>query len=201
MGYGNVRITLRLAQSQLSQMGITQPTNAELSAVLLGGDVGGTQVDGILAMRADGMGWGQIAQKYGTTVGQLMGNAPVKTTTATSVGAAEATTVSGSATRSASTPQARANGYIPSSPKTGHTPTRSNGYIASGKSSGAGMVSGAGERMAAAASDLNRGQTHKAGVSAPAGGAGGVSAAGQHASAGGGHAGGSNGSPGHARKN
>lgn len=200
MGYGEVRMTLRLAQAQLNQMGITQPTDAELAAVLQGGEVGGTQVDGILALRADGMGWGQIAQKSGMTVGQLMGKAPAKTATVTAsaskAGKASATTT----TRSASAPPARANGYIPSSPKAGSTQARSNGYIPSGKSNGAGMVSGAGDRMTAA-SAVNRGQTHKAGTHVQSGG-GSVSAGGRLVSMGGGsRAGGSVDNPGHARKN
>ena len=86
MGYGNVRITLRLAQAQLNQLGITQPTTEELSAVLLGGDINGSQVDGILAMRADGMGWGQIAKEYGMTVGQIMGKGAGPTKQATTTG-------------------------------------------------------------------------------------------------------------------
>ncbi|AAZ97900.1 hypothetical protein Tbd_1947 [Thiobacillus denitrificans ATCC 25259] len=202
MGYGEVRMTLRLAQAQLDQMGITQPTDAELAAVLQGGEVGGTQVDGILALRADGMGWGQIAQKSGMTVGQLMGKAPAKTATVTTsasaskAGKPSATTT----TRSASAPQARANGYIPSSPKAGSTQARSNGYIPSGKSNGAGIVSGAGDRMTAAAG-VNRGQTHKAGANVQSGG-GSVSAGGRLVSMGGGsRAGASVDNPGHARKN
>ena len=194
MGYGEVRMTLRLAQAQLNQMGITEPTDAELAAVLQGGEVGGAQVDGILALRADGMGWGQIAQKSGMTVGQIMGKAPIKTT----AGATKTGAVSSSTTRSA--PQARANGYIPSSPKGGATQVRSNGYIPSGKSGGAGIVSGAGDRMGAA-SAMNRGQTHKAGTHVQGSG-GGVSAGGRLVSMGGGsRAAGSTDNPGHARKN
>ncbi len=202
MGYGEVRMTLRLAQAQLNQMGITQPTDAELAAVLQGGEVGGTQVDGILALRADGMGWGQIAQKSGMTVGQLMGKAPAKTATVTTsasaskAGKPSATTT----TRSASAPQARANGYIPSSPKAGSTQVRSNGYIPSGKSNGAGIVSGAGDRTVAA-SGMNRGQTHKAGTSAQSS-AGGASAGARFVSMGGGsRSGASAGNHGHSPKN
>lgn len=74
MGYGNVRLTLKLAEAQLQQLGVTQPTGEELSAVLLGGEVNGVSLDGILNERAAGGGWGEIAQRYGFKVGDLMGN-------------------------------------------------------------------------------------------------------------------------------
>lgn len=73
MGYGNVRISLKLAEARLAQMGITRPTSEELSAILLGGEIGGVAVDGILSERAAGAGWGEIAHRYDLKVGQLMG--------------------------------------------------------------------------------------------------------------------------------
>lgn len=157
MGYGNVRITLRLAQAELNQMGITQPTSEQLSAVLLGGEINGTQVNGILTMRADGMGWGQIAKQYGMTVGQIMGKGIGLTKTT-----ANAAAVSGSATRSAHASPAHANGYIPDSPTyTSHA--HSNGYIPSGKSGDAGIVTASGSSLAGSASGTGTGQAHKAG--------------------------------------
>jgi hypothetical protein len=197
MGYGNVRITLKLAEAQLNQMGITQPTNAELEAVLLGGEINGTPVDGILALRADGMGWGQIAKEYGLTVGQVMGQGAglTKQTAATS-GQAKATGKAGSA----STAAARANGYISSTPKSAPaSPARSNGYIPSGggKAGGAGMVTAAGGNVGSAGQ--GKSQAPKAGTSS----AGAVSAGGQAVSASGAsHAGGGNATaPGQAKKN
>jgi hypothetical protein len=76
MGWGNVSHSLALAQSVLAQQGITNPTSAELQAALLGGDLvraDGTTVtlDGVLAMRASGMGWGNIAKASGTTMGAV----------------------------------------------------------------------------------------------------------------------------------
>src|SRR5512132_1141402 len=70
MGWGNVKISLALAQAQLQQLGITKPTAEQLQAALNGGTVkaaDGTSVTlkGVLQMRADGMGWGQIAQAGG----------------------------------------------------------------------------------------------------------------------------------------
>jgi hypothetical protein len=172
MGYGNVRITLRLAQAQLNQFGITQPTPEELSAVLLGGDINGTQVDGILAMRADGMGWGQIAKEYGITVGQLMGKGAGLTLPLPHANAATQTKTSGKAA------------YLSSS-TTKSTPashTRSNGYIPSGggKAQGAGIVSAAGGSAGVSGSGGSKGQAHK--ITTGAQSAGMVSAGGQHVS-------------------
>ena len=90
MGWGNVDNSLALAQHSLSQQGITQPTSEQLYASLMGGEVvpgdPNTMTQGILQMRADGMGWGQIAQQYDTKLGYLKGNgkqASVATTTST----------------------------------------------------------------------------------------------------------------------
>jgi hypothetical protein len=74
MGYGNVRTSLQLSQFQLQQAGIDQPTASQLDASLNGGSVTnseGTTTDfqGVLALRSEGMGWGRIAQQYGTKVG------------------------------------------------------------------------------------------------------------------------------------
>ncbi len=96
MGYGNIRIALRLSQTELAKLGITEATPEQLSAILVGGDINGTQVTGILSMRADGMGWGQIAKSYDTTVGQLMGKG------------------AGLTKQTASASQTKSNGYIPS---------------------------------------------------------------------------------------
>ena len=196
MGYGNVRITLRLAQAELNQMGITQPTTEELSAVLLGGEINGTQVDGILTLRAEGMGWGQIARQYGMTVGQIMGKGRGLTQTT-----GKAATVSGS-TKTAHASQAHANGYIPDSSTTIHgAHAHSNGYIPSGKPD-AGIVTAAGASTGGAASGMGKGQSHK--TSGGIQSAGAVSAGGQHVSlAGAGNPGGDTSAtaPGQARKN
>ncbi len=77
MGFGNVFISLALAKQQLSQAGITQPTPQQLQAALLGGTVTTgsgttattTKLQGILTMRSQHMGWGQIAQKLGFKLG------------------------------------------------------------------------------------------------------------------------------------
>ena len=68
LGDGEVNITLSLAEAKLRQQGITQPTSAQLNTALIGD---ATQ-PGILALRADGKGWGQIAQSMGIKVGDVM---------------------------------------------------------------------------------------------------------------------------------
>ena len=133
MGYGNVKMTLKLAETKLSEMGITQPTNEQLSAVLLGGDIDGQQVNGILAMRAEGMGWGEIAHQYDMKVGELMGKA--KPTSFIETNTTQTTT-------------SNSNGYI--SPyrnknNPGMIKHQSNGYIPSSKHGvGKGIVSASG---------------------------------------------------------
>ena len=95
MGYGNVRIALSLAREQLAQSGITEPTPAQIQAALMGpaptpatgtgSNATVTQFPGVLQMRADGMGWGQIANSMGVKLGQVMSGrtAPPPTTTST----------------------------------------------------------------------------------------------------------------------
>ena len=83
MGYGNVFLALALAQQELTANGITQPTPEQLQAALNGGSFtipsGDTtktiQLDGVLALRAQGLGWGQIAHKLDVRLGQVVGNA------------------------------------------------------------------------------------------------------------------------------
>lgn len=77
MGWGNVFISLALAQKVLTQAGITNPTAAQLQTALMGGNLVGADgktvaVKGVLQLRADGMGWGKIAQVYGTKLGPVV---------------------------------------------------------------------------------------------------------------------------------
>jgi hypothetical protein len=77
LGYGNVRIALSLAEASLAKQGITDPTSAELAAALNGGTLvlaDGTSVSlkGVLAERAAGQGWGQIANSLGFKLGDVM---------------------------------------------------------------------------------------------------------------------------------
>lgn len=61
MGYGNVDNALALAETSLQQKKISNPTPAQLEA----------SVTEVLKLRADGMGWGQIAKRYDTTMGAV----------------------------------------------------------------------------------------------------------------------------------
>ena len=73
MGYGNVTRSIDLAQRQLALQGITNPTPSQLQTALMGGTIttskGTVVYRGVLQMRADGMGWGQIAHSVGVHPG------------------------------------------------------------------------------------------------------------------------------------
>jgi len=91
MGWGNVKHSLALAQDALARAGITNPTAEQLQTALNGGDIVVTNADGttttttmrgILTMRSEGMGWGNIAKAGGTKLGPVtskvkMGNPTV----------------------------------------------------------------------------------------------------------------------------
>lgn len=77
MGYGNIRIALSLAKAQLASQGIGDPTPTELQGALLGktivaSDGSVTTTQGVLQMRAAGMGWGKIANTMGFKLGAVM---------------------------------------------------------------------------------------------------------------------------------
>lgn len=80
MGHGNVFNSLALAQQRLASEGITEPTPQQIEAALNGGtitvgegaDAKTVELQGVLQMRADGMGWGQIAQAQGTKLGPVV---------------------------------------------------------------------------------------------------------------------------------
>jgi hypothetical protein len=75
-GYGNVFLSLALAQSDLAEAGIAHPTAEQLQAALNGGPVTvgdtTTTLDGVLKLRADGQGWGQIARTLGVRLGSVV---------------------------------------------------------------------------------------------------------------------------------
>jgi hypothetical protein len=81
-GYGNVFLALGLAEQELVKAGVTEPTAAQLEAALNGGVItvgtGETaksvELAGVLALRADGQGWGQIAREIGVNPGQVVSN-------------------------------------------------------------------------------------------------------------------------------
>jgi hypothetical protein len=158
MGFGNVKISLALAQESLRQQGIMQPTSEQLHTSLMGGQmVAGdstTTTNGILQMRAEGMGWGQIAQKYDVKLGQLMsGKQPASTTTTsttstttTSKGIATAggkssTTVTGKGNgKTFSGSNSQENGIVSASGRT-------SGTSSSASQGGRGIVSGSGRSV------------------------------------------------------
>lgn len=77
LGYGEVNIALALAKSELAKLGITDPTAAEIEAALNGGTVtladGSTQtLQGVLALRAQGEGWGRVAKTLGFNLGAVV---------------------------------------------------------------------------------------------------------------------------------
>lgn len=80
MGHGNTFLSLGLAQEQLTQQGIDQPTAAQFEAVMAGGTLVSnatgqpveTEMAGIMQMRSDGAGWGQIAHSMGVKLGHVV---------------------------------------------------------------------------------------------------------------------------------
>jgi len=68
MGYGNVDISLAIAQAKLSADGASSPTPEQLRSAL----IGTSSTPGVLALRASGEGWGQIANTYGFKLGEVM---------------------------------------------------------------------------------------------------------------------------------
>lgn len=77
LAVGEVNIALSLAQATLAKAGITSPTPAQLQAALNGGSVtaanGSTvSLSGVLAARAAGTGWGQVANAMGVKLGSVV---------------------------------------------------------------------------------------------------------------------------------
>lgn len=169
MGFGNVRHALELAKYQLGQTGITQPTPEQLKAALTGGTittgtgtgtttgtVTKTELQGILTMRSQGMGWGQIAQKLGTKLGALKHSN--QTTTVANSSSQGSGVVSGSGKSGGSSE----TGIVSASGKS----HGSSGHVASGKeASGQGIVSGSGKGHASGKGGIVTGSGQAAGTS------------------------------------
>ena len=86
MGYGNVNLSLALAKRSLASLGITSPTAEQMQAALMGGTVTlpngtTTTVKGVVALRASGLGWGQIAKQYNTSLGGVVSKGKASNTT------------------------------------------------------------------------------------------------------------------------
>lgn len=76
MGFGEIDNALALAEADLAAAGITDPTVEQFAAALNGGslvDAEGNTVEfsGVLQLRSEGMGWGQIANTLGFKLGDL----------------------------------------------------------------------------------------------------------------------------------
>jgi hypothetical protein len=153
MGFGNVKISLALAQESLRQQNIMQPTSEQLHTALVGGQMvpgdSTTNTTGVLQMRADGMGWGQIAQKYDVKLGQLMsGKQPASTTTTSTTSTTTAssgkssTTVTGKGNgKGFSGSESQENGIVSASGRTSGTSSSSTNQ------GGRGIVSGSGRSV------------------------------------------------------
>ena len=112
MGWGNVKISLALAADQLARVGITNPTPQQLQAALSGGSVTvtnangtttTTQLRGVLQMRADGMGWGEIAKVGGTKVGPVVSQLKMANTKVASIPTSSQTKASAPVTAAGTT--------------------------------------------------------------------------------------------------
>ncbi|HEU4343457.1 MAG TPA: hypothetical protein VFU31_18060 [Candidatus Binatia bacterium] len=182
-GYGNTYISLALAKQQLSQYGITQPTQSELQAALVGGQItksDGTTVElkGILTMRSQGMGWGEIAKQTGAkSLGSIVSEMK-KANQGMTTGSASS---KGNGTVNASGKQARSaeTGVVSGSGKA----HGNSGQGVSGKnSSGAGIVSASGK-----STGNGNAYGHGKGIvtgSGQAGASSGVTTAGSHGNSG-----------------
>jgi hypothetical protein len=149
MGFGNVYISLALAKQQLSTLGITQPTPEQLQAALTGGAITQTtgtgatatttttNLQGILTMRSQNMGWGQIAQKLGFKLGPVI--AGMKSANHNLAGTTASTNRSGTAAASGKQTD---NGIVSGS---GKSSTSANQGVSSGKGSGEGIVTASGK--------------------------------------------------------
>lgn len=152
MGHGNVYISLALAKQQLSSFGISQPTPQQLQAALTGGAItlttgSGTtattttnNLQGILTLRSQNMGWGQIAQKLGYKLGPVMSG--MKSANHSMTNAAASSKGSHAATASGQKGGSSGAGIVSGS---GQTHGNSNHGISSGKGSDDGIVSASGK--------------------------------------------------------
>lgn len=184
MGYGNVGISLALAREQLAQLGIAQPTPEQLQAALVGGTVTAgsgstattTELKGVLQMRAEGMGWGRIANAMGGKLGHVVSgrtgqqaaSAPSAPTTG-SASAGAGTGVTTAAGAASATAQARVRGNSAAAhefnrPASGITTAAGDavtgmgaGTRVQGAAGGAGAVTGAGAAARASAGGQGKG--------------------------------------------
>lgn len=145
MGYGNVYTSLALAKQQLAGLGITDPSAQQIQAALVGGTVIGangqsTTLTGVLTLRAQGMGWGQIAHSLGYKLGPVisgMRSANSHVASPSTSAAARAGTAAGTAGGPGTGPgNAYGRGIV--------TGTGTPGGVGQGNAYGRGIVTGTG---------------------------------------------------------
>ena len=197
MGFGNVYISLALAKQELSTMGITQPTPEQLQAALTGGPITQTtgtgttatttttQLQGILTMRSQNMGWGQIAQKLGFKLGPVI--AGMKSASHSLASSAAASAKGGSTTNAGGQSTSSDKGIVSSS---GNPHGNANQSASSGKGSSDGIVT---------ASGRGNGNAYGVGRSTIVTGSGSASSNGGIVSAGGGSSNGAANGKGHSK--
>jgi hypothetical protein len=177
MGYGNVRISMALAEQRLASLGVTNPTPEQLVAALNGGPISyvgpdgvvtATVMPGVLEQRAAGMGWGQIAQSQGSNLGPVISGlqttrVAVHPLTTKPTGNRAATTRPAGAVPRGSNAKGAATGADKAG--TSGTATTSQGK---GHAYGKGIVTGYGAGPeGVAATHPGKGQAHGAGAKAP----------------------------------
>lgn len=76
LGYGEVRLALKLAQGALVQQGVQYPDSAQLRAALHGGKLqtpqGEQMLDGVLPQKTQGVGWATMAGRYGLSMEDML---------------------------------------------------------------------------------------------------------------------------------
>ena len=116
MGYGNVYTSLALAKQQLAGLGITEPTAQQIQAALVGGTVTGansqtSSLTGVLTLRAQGMGWGQIAHNLGYKLGPVISGMKAANTHVSAPGASSTAPASGVTTAAGGSSHGQGNAY------------------------------------------------------------------------------------------
>lgn len=168
MGFGNVFISLALAKQELSQLGITQPTPQQLQAALTGGSITTgtgatattTSLQGILTMRSENMGWGQIAQQLGFKLGSVVSG--LKSANHGLAVGAVSTGEGGIVSSSGRPIGSSESGVVTGS---GRSVGRSGKGAAGRSEGGDGIVTGSGRPLGGAESGITTGRGHAYGVS------------------------------------
>ncbi len=178
MGYGNVNISLAMARQDLANNGITQPTPQQLQTALMGGSIttgtgaGATTTNypGVLQLRSQSMGWGQIAHSLGFKLGPVISSTKAtnthlasKTPVNTAPSTTTATTASGSSSTRSQSGMVTGAG-TPAGGATAHGV--SNG---SGAAHGQGIVSGTGAAVGPSSASGANAHGIVTGAGAPAG--------------------------------